>query len=206
MHAGVTLLAVSSLLSCDAVAATDRSSFRRVRTPFIAADPGMLNSDARKGVGALSWGIWTVDPGPRGVRIKDYKTLEASGGIAPRGGWRFDKGDWWLEEHGLIMESPTFPLASGRYVVTGGREKTAVLAVDGDKWELLDGATLHDVTHLPCRSARYRPVAADASPANARLSDFPVTPGAEMPPVAGFSKKDYAVLFVTAIEQQQGEI
>ncbi len=102
------------------------------------------------------------------------------------------------------MESPEFPLPSGKYVVTGGRETTAVLVVDGDKWELLDGATLHDVTHLPCRSARYRPESADASPANARVSDFPVTPGAEMPVINGCSKQDYAVLFVTAVEAKDG--
>ena len=41
-----------------------------------------------------------------------------------------------------------------RYVVTGGRETQAVLTIhpDGDTWELGEGASLHDVTHLPCRS------------------------------------------------------
>jgi len=32
-----------------------------------------------------------------------YKKLEKSGGKAPAG-WSFDKSNWWLEEHGLIME------------------------------------------------------------------------------------------------------
>ena len=73
------------------------------------------------------------------------------------------------------MEKPDFPLPAGkyvstfyypaskhivhllpghRYVVTGGRETQAVLTIhqDGDTWELGEGASLHDVTHLPCRS------------------------------------------------------
>ena len=69
----------------------------------------------------------------------------------------FDQSDWWLEEHGLIMEKPDFPLPAGKYVVTGDREITTVLtiAADGDAWTLDEA--LRDVTHLPCRSARYTP-------------------------------------------------
>merc|ERR1712083_1014719 len=104
------------------------------------------------------------------------------------------------EEHGLIMEKPDFPMPSGKYKLAwlnGAKTgSSAVLTIDGDSWELDSSATLHDVTHLPCRSARYTPNNADASPANARPSDFPVTPGAEMPHVEGCSKQDYAVLFV----------
>ena len=37
--------------------------------------------------------------------------------------------DWWLEEHGLIMEQPDFPVPAGGYLVTGGRDTTAVLTV-----------------------------------------------------------------------------
>lgn len=120
-----------------------------------------------------------VDPGPRGVRLENYKQLEANGGVA-RAGWKFDKSNWWLEEHGLIMEAPDFPLPAGRYMVTGGRETTAVLTVNKDaSWELSNGAKLYDVTHLPCRSAKYTPSGgADGSPASARPRDFPVTPGA----------------------------
>merc|ERR550514_169181 len=78
---------------------------------------------------------------------------------------------------------------------------SSVLTVheDGDSWELDNGATLDDVTHRPCRSARYQPLEPDASPAKARLSDFPVTPGAEMPSVPGCAKQDYAVLFVIGL-------
>ena len=50
--------------------------------------------------------------------------------------WAFDPAEFWVEEHGLIMEKPDFPLPPGRYVVTGGRETTTVLTVaeDGDAW------------------------------------------------------------------------
>ena len=51
---------------------------------------------------------------------------------------------------------------------------------DGDnRWELDEGATLHDVTHLPCRFARYTPATSDSacSPAKALKTAFRVTPG-----------------------------
>jgi hypothetical protein len=94
------------------------------------------------------------------------------------------------------MESPSFPLPLGRYLVTGGRSTITGLTVDGDGSWKLDEGTLYDVTHLPCRSARYTPTLASASPTNARLSDFPVSPGAVMPSIPGYSQQDYAVLFV----------
>ena len=80
---------------------------------------------------------------------------------------------------------------------------TTVLTVHDDgTWELAEG-TLLDVTHLPCRSARYTPSGTSAvcSPAQANLKDFPVEPGAAMPAVSGCSKQDYAVLFVVGLEQ-----
>ena len=63
------------------------------------------------------------------------------------------------------------------------------------------GTTLYDVTHLACRAARYVPPKGpgSCSPANARKSAFPVAPGAEMPPVEGCIKQDYAVLLVTGV-------
>merc|ERR1712050_685902 len=107
------------------------------------------------------------------------------------------------------MEKPDFPIPSGKYMLAwlnGAKAgQNAVLTVTGDAWELGGGATLYDVTHLPCRSARYTPTAARASPANARRSDFPVTPGAKMPSVEGCSKQDYAVLFVEGLEAR-GEL
>lgn len=181
----------------------DLSKFRRIEPQYIAAlgDPG-----ATSGNGAQSWGVWSQDPGPRGCKLDLYPQLKAAGGVAPSQ-WKFDAADWWLEEHGLIMEQPTFPLPPGKYLVTGGREVTAVLTIhpterNGEsRWELDKGATLYDVTHLACRSARYTPAAVggSCSPANVQKTAFPVAPGGVMPPVEGCTKQDYAVLIVIGV-------
>lgn len=180
-----------------------QTQFKSIPTQFIAAlgDPGDSS-----GTGAEAWGLWREDPGPRGVWLSKYDTLKAAGGIAPAK-WQFDAEDWWVEEHGLIMEKPEFPLPPGKYVVTGGRAAMSVLTVfaadkDGaQRWELDDDVKLFDVTHLPCRSARYSPLSSDmaCSPAKARMASFPVSPGASMPPIDGCRKQDYAVLFVVAV-------
>ena len=188
-------LTVLALLTPSAM-----SQFKRVRTQFIAA---LGDPQATSGTGASSWGIWRVDPGPRGVRLSDAKQLIDSGVSAA--GWTYDNTEFWIEEHGLIMEKPDFPLPPGKYVVTGGREITTVLTIsdDGDQWSLEDGARLHDVTHLPCRSARYTPVDS-ASAASARPEDFPVTPGGAMPDVPNCKRQDYWVVFVQALEVTSG--
>ena len=67
------------------------------------------------------------DPGPRACQLDHYPQLKATG-VAPAQ-WKFDASDWWLEEHGLIMEKPTFPLTPGKYLVTGDRDVTTVLTV-----------------------------------------------------------------------------
>ncbi len=180
-----------------------QTKFRRISTQYIAAlgDPG-----ATSGSGAQWWGLWPLDPGPRGVKLNRYQSLKDAGGIAPAR-WKFDETDWWLEEHGLIMEQPTVPLPPGKYLVTGARKVTAVLTIHpadshGDRrWELDQGATLYDVTHLACRSARYTPATAggSCSPANAKQTAFPVAPGGAMPPVEGCTKQDYAVLIVIGV-------
>jgi hypothetical protein len=184
-------------------AGDDSTRFTRIPPQFIAAlgDPG-----ASSGTGAQAWGLWRLDPGPRGVPLIRYERLQEVGGAAPAG-WKFDRSDWWLEEHGLIMEKPTFPLAPGKYLVTGDREVTTVLTIhrpdkDGNqRWELADRATLYDVTHLACRSARYTPAGAQnsCSPGNAPKSAFQVAPGRAMPPVDGCRKQDYAVLIVIGL-------
>jgi hypothetical protein len=128
-----------------------------------------------------------------------------SSGVAPSN-WKFDDKAWWLEEHGLIMEQPEFPLPPGRYMVTGGRAVTTVLSVDAmakdgaQRWTL-DDATIYDVTHLRCRSALYTPGAGaeSCSPAKAQTGAFPVRPGAPMPPVEGCNKQDYSVFIVVAV-------
>jgi len=163
----------------------DLSKFRRIEPQYIAA---------------------LGDPGPRGCKLDRYDQLKAAGGVAPSQ-WKFDAADWWLEEHGLIMEKPTFPLPPGKYLVTGDRKVTTVLTIlprgkDGNqRWELADGATLYDVTHLGCRSARYTPATANnsCSPASVRTTGFPVNPGAAMPVVNGCRKQDYAVLIVVGL-------
>lgn len=171
-------------------------SFARVRTgtQFIAADPGMQHPSASTGAGASGWGIWHQDPGPRGVPLADAGALEANG-TAPAG-WAFDSDEFWLEEHGLIMEKPESPLPEGSYTLSwlnGPRAGESVtLAIENGQWSLDSGATLHDVTHLPCRAAAYH----GGSPSSADENDFPVAAGASMPVVPGCSKVDYAVLFV----------
>ena len=176
-------------------------AFTPMPTQYIAA---LGDRGATSGTGAEAWGLWAVDPGPRGVKLNRFAALQAAGGIAPAN-WAFDGADWWLEEHGLIMEPPTFPLPPGRYVVTGGRAATAILTVQPmdnkgtQSWSLDQGATLYDVTHLRCRAARYTPstgAGPSCSPQSAQQAAFPVAPGAAMPAVGDCNKQDYEVLIV----------
>ncbi|HEU4683121.1 MAG TPA: hypothetical protein VFS39_01285 [Nitrospira sp.] len=209
-----TCLASTLLMTMAAIlaqpvdpASGGETKFQRISTQYIAA---LGDPHATSGGGAQLWGLWPVDPGPRGVELKHYQRLKESGGVAPAR-WTFDGTDWWLEEHGLIMEQPMFPLPPGKYLVTGRRDVTAVLTIhpadrQGDRrWELGNGATLYDVTHLACRSARYTPAAVGeaCSPAQAPKSAFPVAPGGTMPPVQGCTKQDYAVLIVIGVGVEQ---
>lgn len=201
--ATVWFLTIAIVTQSVYAAESGQTKFRRISTQYIAAlgEPG-----ATSGNGAQLWGLWPLDPGPRGVRLNRYQSLRETGGVAPAH-WKFNEGDWWLEEHGLIMEQPTVPLPPGKYVVTGARKVTAVLTIHppdshGDgRWELDQGATLYDVTHLACRSARYTPSTAGSScsPANAKQTAFPVAPAGAMPPVEGCAKQDYAVLIVIGV-------
>ena len=198
------LLMVMATLTSSARAESETpTSFKHIPLQYIVAlgDPA-----ASSGSGAQTWGLWRQDPGPRGCLLEGYDKLKAAGGVAPAQ-WKFDNADWWLEEHGVIMEKPEFPLPPGKYVVTGGREVTSVLTVhpgdqDGDqRWELAQGAKLYDVTHLPCHAARYKPATRNnsCSPDKVQSTAFPVAPEAPMPPVEGCNKQDYAVLFVIGV-------
>jgi hypothetical protein len=196
-------LQVVAALVTSTVALRAESVFVGGPTQFIAA---LGHIGAMSGDNAQTWGFWEVDPGPRGVRVSNYGDLINSGGVAPDG-WTFDDTAWWLEEHGLIMEAPVFPLPAGQYVVTGGREVTSVLTVgepdvNGQQaWSLADGATLFDVTHLGCRAAVYS-VAGDGqacTPDNTPMDSFPLTPASAMPAVAGCNKLDYQVLIVVGM-------
>jgi hypothetical protein len=65
---------------------------------------------------------------------------------------------------------------------------------NGDRrWELDKGATLYDVTHLVCGSARDTRAAVGGlcSPANPQKTAFRVAPGRVMPSVEGCIKQDY---------------
>ncbi len=178
-------------------------TYTRIPTQYIAA---LGNSAAMSGNDAQTWGLWTIDPGPRGVRIKNFADLMAKGGVAPAG-WQFDTAGWWIEEHGLIMEAPVFPLAPGKYVVTGGRAVTSVLTVappdasGHQEWSLAEGATIYDVTHLRCRAALYtaQSTGQACTPENTPTSVFPMSPGIAMPAVEGCSKRDYQVLIVVGM-------
>ncbi len=207
-----TLRACLAMLLLVAMVATGQPIFaasggklryQRIPTQFIAAlgDPG-----ASSGSDAQSWGLWPLDPGPRGITLDKYDKLKSTGGMTPAR-WQFDSRDWWLEEHGLIMEQPVFPVPARKYVVTGGRDAIAVLTIHpadrngNTRWELDKGATLYDVTHLGCRSARYLPAKGEGScsPVNAQQTAFPVAPGGVMPAVNGCKKQDYAVLLVIGV-------
>ena len=202
------LLAMGSLMLAAGLqqpvhaSGVDLSKFRRIEPQFIAA---LGDPKATSGSGAQSWGFWDKDPGPRACKLDHYPELKKTG-VAPAQ-WKFDAADWWLEEHGLIMEKPSFPLAAGQYLVTGDREVITVLTIHpkdkngNQRWELADGATLYDVTHLGCRSARYTPATANntCSPANVPKTGYPVLPGAAMPAVKDCRKQDYTVLIVVGL-------
>ena len=157
-----------------AVAAEETTPSKRVkfqRYPQLRFIAALGEPTASSGVGADKWGLWSVDPGPRGVFLRDFdRKLSSTGGKAPAG-WVLDRDQVWVEEHGLVMPSPgDLPRKSTnkstkeilpfkRYLVTGARKVTTSLTLyDDGRWELGEGS-LYDVTHLPCRSAKYTPAA-----------------------------------------------
>lgn len=171
-----------------------------IKTQYIAA---LAPAGATSGTGAETWGIWRVDPGPIGVWLRLYQMLRKAGNIAPAG-WRFDLDDWWLDENGLIMKAPDFPIPPGKYLVTNGEENASLLTIDppdqngNQNWSLNNEMTIGDVTHGPCRSARYTPIGASGTctPENADRSVFPLELGKELPAVKDCNRKIYAVLIV----------
>ena len=196
----IGLAVIAPALFLAPVTAHAEASFARIPTQYIAA---LGDPQASSGKGAETWGLWAIDPGPRGVDVEDYADLVANADVAPLG-WKFDRTAWWLEEHGLIMEAPSFPLPAGQYVVTGGREVTSVLTVEEpdamgkQAWSLADAANIYDVTHFGCRAALYteNETGKACTPDKAPMSVFPMSPGKVMPAVEGCSKQDYQVLIV----------
>ena len=180
-----------------------QTKVRRIPLQYIAT---LAPEDAKSGTGAETWGLWDIDPGPIGVWLRFYQALQKAGNITPSG-WRFDIDDWWLDENGLIMKAPKFPMPAGKYYVTNGEEHISLLSVekpdaDGKQaWSLSDDKTIANVTHGPCRSARYTPegVSGTCSPKDADRTVFPLKPGEAPPPVNGCNREKYAVLIVFAL-------
>jgi len=193
-------LFASTLTFFSANCLSAQTKFRRIRTQYIAA---LASGDATSGTGAEKWGLWRIDPGPIGVWLRFYKLLQKAGNIAPAG-WRFNINDWWLDENGLIMKAPEFPMPAGEYYVTNGEEHISLLTIDPpdnygkQTWSLSDNKTIANVTHGPCRSTRYTPEngLGTCSPVNANQNVFPLKPSEDPPPVQGCKRKKYAVLIV----------
>lgn len=192
---------------------TQPGSWTRVSGQFMTADPGVDHGGGNSastsldtsGDGAREWGVWRTDPGNTGVRFSGIPQLEATG-RAPRG-WSFNPEEWWVEEHGMIMTNPD-PLPEGRYKVVwlnrrAGYVPTVELTISGDSWTLSHGANLHDVTHGPCRSAKYTTPARGGHcvPDDIPQSRFPMPSGSVMPDVPGCDRVDYRVLFIDSIWQ-----
>ena len=87
---------LAAALFCQSASA--ETSFKPVPTQYIAAlaDPG-----ANSGTGAEKWGIWRLDPGPRGVRLGSYdwppmaaQRPPAGSLTPPTGGWRRTGSSW----------------------------------------------------------------------------------------------------------------
>jgi len=99
---------------------------------------------------------------------------------------KFEAADRWLEENGLIMEQPSFPLLPRKYLVTGDLKVTTMPTIQpkdkegNQRWKILG-----------CRSAPYTPATnSSCSPANFGTTGCPVNPGAAMPVVNGCRKPD----------------
>ena len=105
------------------------------------------------------------------------------------------------------MKAPEFPMPAGEFYVTNGEENISLLTVEKpdeegkQAWSLSDGKTIAEVTHGPCRSARYTPKESSGtcSPKNANRMVFPLKPGEAPPYVQGCNRKNYAVLIVFAL-------
>ena len=153
----IGLAVTASALILTTVPSHADTNFVRIPTQYIAA---LGDPQASSGTDAETWGLWAIDPGPRGVYLEDYADLVANASVAPDG-WKLDPTAWWLEEYGRLMEAPSFPLPAGQYVVTGGRDVASVLTVEApdamgkQAWSLADGASVYDVTHLGCRAALF---------------------------------------------------
>src|SRR5437763_170243 len=95
LAAGLLVMVAALAHSTHADAGKDQTKFKRFWRPMYIAALG--DARANSGTSAQSWGLWRLDPGPRGVRLDRYERLNSARGIAPAQ-WKFDSTDWWLEE------------------------------------------------------------------------------------------------------------
>ncbi|MEZ5801516.1 MAG: hypothetical protein R3D29_14980 [Nitratireductor sp.] len=125
-----SLLTIFAFVSGFARAGAEEK-FQRSEIQYIAA---LVDPNAVSGDNAQEWGLWEVDWVRVVCRFPGLASLMAAGNIAPAG-WKFDQSAWWLEEHGLIMEAPTFPLEPGVLASSPavGRETTSVLNVEAPR-------------------------------------------------------------------------
>ncbi len=189
------------LIAPSSLAFAKNTPEKHLPIKFIAA---LGSPTATSGTGAETWGIWHDDPAQRAVWLKYYPIVKAAGGFAP-GNWQVNDDDWWMDENSLIMQPPEFPVPPRKYIVSGDREVVTTLTIyPKDEngvmaWELEDKATLYDVTHLPCRSARYTPANSGTGtciPTNVDRNLYPLQPEDETATIVGCQKQDYSVLLV----------
>jgi hypothetical protein len=169
---------------------------------YIAA---LADPSASEGTGAENWGLWRTDPGPIGVRLPYFDAMMEAGGYGPTG-WQLDLNDWWLDENGILMKAPDFPMPPSQFYVTNGEGSYSLLTVEqpdeaGRQAWRLSRLTIADVTHGPCRAGRYRPTAGQGSCTPASVSDdqFPLPLGAEPPTVENCDMVEYEVLIIFGV-------
>src|SRR5690349_2317247 len=93
---------ITTLLAVFYIHPVSAESFKHIPLQYIVA---LGEPSANSGDNAETWGLWNQDPGPRGCLLENYQQLKKSGVASAQ--WKYDSSDWWLEEHGVIMEKPT---------------------------------------------------------------------------------------------------
>ena len=77
---GIGLAVTAAALILTTLPAHAETNFVRIPTQYIAA---LADPQASSGTDAETWGLWEIDPGPRGVYLKDYVDLVANAAVAP---------------------------------------------------------------------------------------------------------------------------
>ena len=79
LHALAVVATIIAFAPRIHAAGVDQTGFTRVAPQFIAA---LGEPTAKSGNNAQTWGLWRVDPGPRGVPLTRYQRLIEVGGVA----------------------------------------------------------------------------------------------------------------------------